>query len=68
MRMLTKQLGCTATALAFLLSISSVMPADSLQTAVALESPLFHVEAEDCTITEGASVETTVYGTEYPGY
>ncbi len=68
MRMLTKQLCCTATALAFLLSISSVMPADSLQTAVALESPLFHAEAEDCTITEGASVETTVYGTEYPGY
>lgn len=68
MRMLTKKLGCTATALAFLLSIGSVMPTSTLRTEAASETPLFHAEAENCTITEGATVETTVYGTEYPGY
>ncbi len=52
----------TAVALAF--TVLTIMPA-KVQAAYSLP---VNVEAEACSLSNGATVATNVYGTEYPGY
>lgn len=55
---------CLLTAAAIAATVLSIMPA-SVQAAYSLPAK---VEAEACTLGNGAVLATNVYGTEYPGY